>query len=168
VDRRDARGLRAGLSDAIRLDPALARVGALRVRAYRRAVCRVELPVRFEADGRVAEGETLLIDGTGPCTVVLTTNVVSLELSLTTTYLGDDGSHEVLVGELVKAGGFLPRARLERRALGVEGAPFVYERRAFLYDHLLRVLDAAGEVGHGLRIRGVGPAAQAIDPLATR
>lgn len=124
--------------------------------------------MRFEAEGRVAEGETLLVDDTGPCTVVLTTNVVSLELSLTTTYLGDDSWDEVLVGELVKGGGFLPRARLERRVLGVDGPPFVYERRAFLYDHLLRVLDAASAVGHGLRIRGVGPAAQAIDPLAAR
>lgn len=122
----------------------------------------------FETSGGQVDGETLLVEDTGPSVVVLATSLPSLGLCVTATYLGCDADGRTLVGELVELGNGVPSSSLEKRVLAVECSPFVYERRAFVYDHLFRVADEARSIGARLQLRGTASAVRLLDPLAPR
>lgn len=128
---------------------------------------RSALPLRFSAGRRRLEGETLVVDDSGPWVVNLATTLPGLELSLTSLYLGHDRGEQTLVGELVDVGLAGQPPALERRRVSLGAGAFTYERRAFLYDHLGRVQNLAAERCRvELRIRGAERAAAELDPLA--
>lgn len=94
--------------------------------------------------GRIVRSETR-VDGVGAWHVVLRTVLRDLGVELQSSYTGHDHLSESGVIHLVLA----PELHeLEPRLLSQAAVPVVWARRRCLYDHLQRLQDLLGELGH--------------------
>ena len=125
----------------------------------RRAVaCRIRI------DGMPTVSETVLTEA-GPNALVLSTTIRDRSIWLDSAYLGHGGADTQVTHLLVAPG---RTGETEGRAVPHDAIPVVHVRRLCLYDHLQRLQDFLGELGHTAQVHGLEGAIEAVEQLSWR
>jgi hypothetical protein len=124
----------------------------------RAVICQIRI------DGMPAASETMLTEA-GPNALVLSTTIRDRGIWLDSTYLGHGGAETQVTHLLVAPG---RNGTTEARAVGHDEIPVIHVRRLCLYDHLQRLQDFLGELGHTGQVHGLEGAVEAVEQLGWR
>ena len=106
-----------------------------------------------------ARSETVLTEA-GPNALVLSTTLRDRGIWLDSTYLGHGGA-ETQVAHLMVAPGRV--GETECRSVPHDEIPVIHVRRLCLYDHLQRLQDFLGDLGHVAQVDGLDRAIDAVE-----
>lgn len=141
------------------------RDGGARHQRYGIGMVRTSLPLRFRAEDRDVQGETLFAE-VGGDVLVLTSCSPELGLELRSAYVAGPDIDEIQVAEASAVR--TERTHLDHRLIEDAPGALIQEKRRLLYDHLNRLQDLALEAGCALSFDQVDRAAGVLDPLAPR
>jgi hypothetical protein len=122
-------------------------------------MARRPISCRIRVDSMPARSETILTEA-GPNALVLSTTIRDRGIWLDSTYLGHGGT-ETQVSHLLVAPGRM--GETESRSVPHDEIPVIHVRRLCLYDHLQRLQDFLGELGHVGQVDGLDRAIEAVE-----
>jgi hypothetical protein len=106
-----------------------------------------------------ARSETVLTEA-GPNALVLSTTIRDRGIWLDSTYLGHGGAETQLAHLMVAPGRV---GETDSRSVHHDEIPVIHVRRLCLYDHLQRLQDFLGELGHVGQVDGLDRAIDAVE-----
>jgi hypothetical protein len=122
-------------------------------------MARRPISCRIRVDSMPARSETILTEA-GPNALVLSTTIRDRGIWVDSTYLGHGGT-ETQVSHLLVAPGRM--GETESRSVPHDEIPVIHVRRLCLYDHLQRLQDFLGELGHVGQVDGLDRAIEAVE-----
>jgi hypothetical protein len=114
---------------------------------------------RIRVDGMPARSETVLTEASLNV-LVLSTTLRDRGIWLDSTYLGHGGADTQITHLMVAPGRV---GETESRSVDHNDIPVLHLRRRCLYDHLQRLQDFLGELGHRAQMDGLERAVEAIE-----
>ena len=126
---------------------------------YFGVVARKPIDCKLRLDGMPVRSETILTEA-GPNVLVLSTTLRDRGIWVDSTYLGHGGAETQITHLLVAP------ARVgdtEAKSVEHDDIPVIHVRRRCLYDHLQRLQDFLGELGHVAQIDGLERAVEAVE-----
>jgi hypothetical protein len=122
-------------------------------------MARRPVSCRIRIDSMPARSETVLTEA-GPNALVLSTTIRDRGIWLDSTYLGHGGAETQLAHLMVAPGRV---GETESRSVPHDEIPVIHVRRLCLYDHLQRLQDFLGELGHIAQVDGLERAIDAVE-----